>query len=229
MIKTFYTASQGAKAGQAKMDSVAANISNISTTGYKSGSIPFSSLLYQTQANVAAQDNGRKMAENINISLDQGNLQPTERALDYAIDGAGFFALQDPISGKSYYTRNGSFQASVQQDGSTVLAAANGWQVLDQNGKAIPLTENTATTPGVFQFNYPERLMRAPDSSFIAEGQEAFLAANAKVRAGWLELSNTSFASEMSKIIETQRIYQGNVRMLQTTDEITQLINALRG
>ena len=106
------------------MDSVAANLSNISTTGYKSGNIPFASLLYQTQAaNGAAPGNERKMAENLNISMEQGNLQPTERALDFAIDGAGFFALQDPVSGISYYSRDGSFQASIQQDGSQVLAA----------------------------------------------------------------------------------------------------------
>lgn len=63
----------------------------------------------------------------------------------------------------------------------------------------------------------------------MAKNGNPFDAEDSKLRKKMLEMSNVDFAEQMSKVIETQRAYSYALRMVQTSDEIENTINTLRG
>ena len=78
------------------------NAANISTVGHKRDSITFEDILY-------SYDYGKGVnTQSISKDFEQGNIRPTNSNIDVAIDGKGFFIVQDK-SGQNFYTRAGNF------------------------------------------------------------------------------------------------------------------------
>jgi flagellar basal-body rod protein FlgG len=123
-------------AQQLNVDTLAHNISNVNTTGFKKQRVEFQDLLYQTIKRPTATDQtiepigllvglGVKPV-GISTMFNQGNFQSTESALDVAIVGQGFFKVQVPGYTDPLYTRDGSFKIDatgqlVTNDGYIVL------------------------------------------------------------------------------------------------------------
>ncbi|MDX8414357.1 MAG: flagellar hook-basal body complex protein [Mariprofundales bacterium] len=89
------------------------NIANVNSLGFKSQNVVFSDVLSQTvnvsRSNIANQvGNGVRIAQ-ITRDSQQGSIQSTTNATDMAINGRGMFALKDPASGQTFYTRAGAF------------------------------------------------------------------------------------------------------------------------
>lgn len=120
MLRSMFAGVSGLRGHQQMMDVVGNNISNVNTTGYKSTRATFQDALYQTQrgavAGVDADDGGPDGGMNplqiglgsrlasVDQNFSQGSFQTTGRATDVAIDGEGFFVLED-----NQYTRAGTF------------------------------------------------------------------------------------------------------------------------
>lgn len=147
MMRALYTAATGMIAEQTNVDTIANNLSNVNTYGYKKERTEFKSLLYQTIQTRTTSANGDQKPVDAQVGLGtrvaattsmytQGSLTQTENATDFAIDGPGFFAVR-AIDGQTYYTRNGAFTWSQTADGNTILADASGNAVLDTNGNTI--------------------------------------------------------------------------------------------
>ena len=144
MIRALYTAASGMNAQQANIDTVANNLANVNTTGFKKSRMEFQDLVYQ-QITVAgsATSNAAEMAPvGLEVGLGTrpiatardfrtGNLKNTSGPLDLAIEGAGFFQVNLP-SGEIAYTRSGAFHLSAEGS----LVTAEGYQV--QPGITIP-------------------------------------------------------------------------------------------
>lgn len=162
MMRSLYTAATGMRAQQTNVDNISNNLSNVNTVGYKTQKAEFKSLLYQTiqtrtttangeQKPIPAQVGlGTRIASNTTV-FTQGAPQATERNSDFAINGAGFFAVRG-ADGQTYYTRNGSFNWTVGVNGVT-LTTSEGYPVLDSRGNAIVLpagvsSGNAAVTEG---------------------------------------------------------------------------------
>lgn len=133
------------------MDTIANNLANVNTTGYKTQTNEFKSLLYQTIQTETTSANGEQKPTRaqvglgvrnaaINTNFNQGSLLASESSTSFAIDGKGFFAVQGE-DGNTYYTRNGTFQWTLANDGN-MLADANGQPVLDTTGKPIVLSQD---------------------------------------------------------------------------------------
>lgn len=133
MLQALWSASSGMLAQQTAMDTVANNIANVNTPGYKKNRVDFQDLLYSqirtpdrmTVAGQVVQNglqvgNGTRMAAT-QLLLEQGSLQPTGNPTDFAISGDAFFEILLP-DGRKAYTRDGSFK--VDADG--YLVTANG-------------------------------------------------------------------------------------------------------
>ena len=82
----------------------------------------------------------------------QGNFATTDGAFDFAINGKGFFMIEQP-DGSIAYTRNGNFQLSVNTSGGLTLSTSDGYAVLDSTGNPITFDANVDTTKLTFD-NY---------------------------------------------------------------------------
>lgn len=144
MIRSLYTAASGMKAQQLQVDTIANNIANVNTAGFKKSQLSFRSLLYQTYrepglplANNQNDVTGLQIGSGTEVAgsrqlMGQGLLESTGNTLDLAIEGPGFFQIQLP-SGELRYTRNGAFR----QDAEGRLVTAEGYRLTDN--VAIPV------------------------------------------------------------------------------------------
>ena len=154
MIRSMFSAISGLRNHQTMMDVVGNNISNVNTTGFKSSSVVFQDVLSQViRGGGAAQDEvggtnpaqvglGSRIAA-ITTNFGQGALQRTGRSTDLAVQGDGFFVVQQ--AGQELFTRAGSFSVDamgrlVTQEGGFIQGwAADGSGDIDTNAAIVPL------------------------------------------------------------------------------------------
>ncbi len=115
MLTSLYTAISGMDATGTQLSVIGDNIANMNTVGFKKSTVAFGDVLSQSITNVAgsAQVGRGVFVQEVSPLMTQGAFETTENALDIAIDGDGFFAVND--NGTRYYTRAGNF--SVNRDG----------------------------------------------------------------------------------------------------------------
>ena len=127
MMRSLYTAASGMRAQQTNLDVISNNLANVNSTGYKTSTAEFKSLLYQTlqtrstSANgdykpIGAQVGTGTRNASITTRFTQGAMLETANDFGFGIEGDGFFAVQ-AADGNTYYTRNGDFQMAVSYDG----------------------------------------------------------------------------------------------------------------
>ena len=134
MLRALYTAATGMQAQQLNIDTIANNIANVNTTGFKQGRAEFQDLLYQ---NVRTAGTASSSSTTYPIGLQlglgtrpvataklfsQGDFQQTGNPLDLVIQGQGFFQVRTP-NGETAYTRDGTFHLNAQ--GGVVTADGN--------------------------------------------------------------------------------------------------------
>lgn len=155
MLKSLYAGVSGMKNFQVKMDVVSNNIANVNTTGFKSGRTSFQDMLSQTIGSAQAPMttglggvNAKQIGLGVRVgSIDTimtgGSLQSTNRDLDFAIEGDGFFALsKDSIGSSKSYTRDGAFYTDYNGN----LVNSSGLRVLGY----LPSSADTTTTPPTY-------------------------------------------------------------------------------
>jgi flagellar basal-body rod protein FlgG len=176
----------------------------------------------------------------------QGSLQTTDNALDLAVEGSGFFQIQLP-DGRVGYTRDGSFHLSSEG----TMVNSDGYQVLPQiqipDGAAnITIAANGAVsvtlqgqteasqvgTIEIARFTNPAGLQAEGNNVLTetsASGQPQVgpgaIDGRGSVRQGALESSNVNIVQELVDMIETQRAYEVNSKMIQSTDQMLQNVN----
>lgn len=235
MIEAFHSASLGLAAGSEQLAVIGRNMANVSTVGYRATEVDFADTLYR----VSSQEGGGQVAvgsgvkiSEITVGTSAGAQKETGRALDFAIEGDGYFCVQGEDG--LYYTRAGNFTASkdgwlTTADGKFVLDADRGYiAVSDKDGKST--VEGLQQKIGVFTFASPMGL--APAGNNLSEESFASGAAKASedaaVRQGCLESSGIDLAGEMTKMLTAQRSFQVNARMVKAADEIEETANGLR-
>lgn len=137
MTRALLTAASGMKAQQMKVDSIANNIANANTAGYKKSGLSFRSLLYQTFREPGAPTGGGRVnPSGLQIGSgtevadsfknhSQGILEPTGAPYDLAIEGPGYFEVTLP-NGDLRYTRDGSFRI----DGQGTIVSPQGYPLV---------------------------------------------------------------------------------------------------
>lgn len=149
MFGAIYIGLSGLTAYSNGLKAVSNNVSNLNTTGFKSANVSFSDI-YGTGSNGGLEygygfgGGGHGVGLNApTINFSQGELRQTDRDLDLAIDGNGFFVLQD--GDQYYYTRTGSF--AVNDEGFITLAGTDyRLAVLDESGLPVSLNIDSART-----------------------------------------------------------------------------------
>ena len=159
MNLSLYSAATGMEAQQLNLNTIANNLANVNTPGFKRSKIEFQDLLYQKPREAGADagggnlvptgievGNGSRVAATSKI-FTQGQLTNTGEKLDLAIQGDGFFEVQRP-DGTTGYTRAGSFKQSAQGQVVTVdgLPVLSGFQPIPPGTTGLSLSEDGQVT-----------------------------------------------------------------------------------
>lgn len=262
MIRALFSAASGMNAQQTNVENIANNIANANTAGFKARRAQFQDLLYQNliQPGAAASQQtlvptglqlglGTRAVSN-EIIFTQGDYTETDNPLDLAIQGNGFFQLQQP-SGQLAYTRAGTFHLN------------NTGQVVDPNGNLLdpPITipQNalsiTIASDGTVSYTLPGQTTAqqagqiqlaafANPSGLNSLGQSLFQQTESSgapvigppggqdgqgtLLQGYIEQSNVSIVQEFVNLIVSQRAYEANSKVVKAADDMYQQVNNLK-
>ena len=260
IVRGLESAAKGMIALMDMNDNIANNLANVNTTGFKRGAIRFKDVLesavYSQQGSILRNDTSRLLG-NLSVGsqsmefvhdFSQGALTKTGNTYDVAIEGDGFFKIQD-IDGNISYTRNGSFAVNSDQ----YLVTKQGEYVLDVNNRRIRMIPedfdpelmrdkmeivigeqgniemNSYTqklpmqTIGIFDFSDKEDLFEVGDAKFVPrniENNPELKAEKFSVQQGMLELSNSNVVKEMINTINTSRNYESLTRVVRTNNDL---------
>ncbi|KKB09904.1 flagellar basal-body rod protein FlgG [Devosia chinhatensis] len=261
-MKALYIASTGMSAQERNVEVISNNIANMRTTGYKRQRAEFQDLLYQqiTRAGSQTSDQGTMVPAGLEIGsgvrtvatprvMSQGSVNMTERELDVAIRGEGFFMIQLP-DGRTGYTRDGSFERSadgtlvnssgyVVDPGITVPGDARGVSISPEGTVEAYIGTDTAPTQlGQLQlarFVNKSGLESMGDNLFLetaASGPAQVSLPNADgagdLLQNYLELANVNSVTEIADLIAAQRAYEMNARVISGADQMMQATSQLR-
>ena len=217
---------------QRQFDSVADNIANVNTQGYRKLEMEFKETISKPRANAPTASYVEDRA--IHVSTDQGGFLATGNPLDAAINGDGFFAID--VNGTTQYTRRGQF---VMNNEGTMVTP-EGYPVLDNAGAQIQIPEGTKNITissdgtvsteqgqlgqlGVYTFS-PEdlkKLERAGNTAFVPMlGATAQNVEAPVVRQGYLENSNVNAVTEMVNMQAVTQAYENSVKLMKGLEDL---------
>ena len=255
-MRALSIASTGMLAQQTNVEVIANNLANMNTTGFKEQRAEFQDLLYQNVMTPGAQtsDQGTYAPNGIQIGAGvktaatyrittQGDLTSTGNPYDVAVQGPGYFRVQQ-ADGTDGYTRAGNFSLSPQGQ----LVTQDG--MLVQPGIAIPANTISVQINALGQVNAtvagnttPQtvgqlELTRFPNEAGLnAIGGNIFLETPASgspqagvpgspgygtIQQGFLETSNVNSVNEITSLITAQRAYEMNSKVITAADQMLQ-------
>jgi flagellar basal-body rod protein FlgG len=159
MNLSLYSAATGMEAQQLNLNTIANNLANVNTPGFKRSKIEFQDLLYQKPRASGTDSgggnlvptgievgNGTRIAATSKI-FTQGQLNDTGSKFDLAIQGDGFYEVQRP-DGTIGYTRDGSFKLNAQGQVVTVdgLPLLSGFQAIPIGATSVDVSQNGQVT-----------------------------------------------------------------------------------
>lgn len=239
MFKGFYNLTSAMLSQGRRLDVIANNMTNVSTTGYKADTYTDSTFQEFLVSRVGNKDKSQPAAlgrssyilapSKLYTDYAQGVLEPTDQNLDFALDGDGFFAVQT-LDGTAY-TRSGSF--SLDEEGYLCLPGEG--RILDRGGEPILLGTDKITADsegviyseagtylgqiGVYSFQDNGQLARNPLGLFSAGGQTA-AAGTAVVYQKMVERANVDLVREMTGMMTAQRAFQSAAQVSRMYDEL---------
>ncbi|MFH1268766.1 MAG: flagellar basal-body rod protein FlgG [Planctomycetota bacterium] len=263
-VQALNAAATGMAAMETKLSVVANNLANVETTAFKCDRTNFEDLYYIHEKLPGAEDTaGQYTPTGISIGLgtrvssvqtdfSQGHFNPSDRQLDVAIEGRGFFQVTDP-TGEIYYSRAGNLDKNA--NGDLVMGSAQTGRLLEPP-ISIPedATDIVISAEGIVSVRQPgntqlsqvgqielayfinpdgllklgENLYAETDSSGTATlgnpGQDGL----GLLRQNTLEGSNVEPVNELIDLITTQRAFELNSKVVQVGDELLQIVANLR-
>jgi flagellar basal-body rod protein FlgF len=251
MDRLIYTAMSGASQILGRQASVANNLANVSTTGYRSEEHRLRAVQVQPQGtsiSSALQTRAFAVDASTHSDLSQGPSTYTGRALDVTVQGSGWIAVVKP-DGTEAYTRNGGLELSingvlqthsglpVQGDGGPITIPPDNKTSIGKDGtvSAIPETgaQTVANLGRIKLVNPPEAdLVRGEDGLFhLKNNTAAPLDETVKLASGYLEGSNVNPVEQMVSMISLGRQFEMQMKLLTSANDndraATQIITQL--
>lgn len=241
MNRALAAGAAGMAAQQAVLDSIAANLANVDTPGFRASRPEFAALLGPDGRSVSA------VATDPRRLFSQGRLDPTGNDRDLAIDGGGFFEVV-AADGRSAFTRAGNFSL----DGRGAFCLSNGFAL-----RGVRLPEGTASfdvsadgrvsahvagvprgvAAGRIQlcaFADVDALELGADGLFHQTQTSGPPTRGIPGKTGFgcikqreLERANVSVVGAMMSVLAAQRAYEANAKTVQAADEMLRLANNL--
>lgn len=252
MNDALYISATGMKAQTAQIDTIANNVANVSTPGFKRSSLVFGDLVSvgtgsQTPADAASAAAGVKIGA-VQRSFVAGELRRVNDAMSVAVEGDGFLEVQLP-DGSPAFTRSARLEVNADR----LLATADGFALrqhihvpsdvrslsIGDDGQVMGRDDAGRSAAlgriEVAVFATPSALTPAGDSLWRASagsGESTLAppgeAGAGRVKQGYQEASNVQLVDEMVQLMSAQRAYEMNVKVMQAADEIAGMTNNLR-
>ncbi|MFT3930414.1 MAG: flagellar basal-body rod protein FlgG [Spongiibacteraceae bacterium] len=257
MMQALWVSKTGLSAQNTRLSTIANNLANAATVGFKRDDAQFEDLLYQIRAQPGASSSqntqlpsGMQIGTGVRVvgtskQFTEGSLQVTQKSLDMAINGRGFFQILMP-DGSTSYTRNGEFQLNSNGE----IVTPSGMQLqptisIPQGAQSITISRDGIIEAQIPGQAAPQQIGQLQLSDFInpsglqAIGNNMFLETAASgspqqgnpgatgfgtVEQGTLEASNVDVVEEMVNMIATQRTYEMNSKVISTSDQMLQFI-----
>ncbi|MGC4077421.1 MAG: flagellar basal-body rod protein FlgG [Rubrivivax sp.] len=255
-MKALYIASSGMAAQERNVEVISNNIANMRTTGYKRARAEFQDLLYQAyrQAGATTSESGTMAPVAIEVGsgvrtaatariMTQGTVEQTDKELDVAISGEGFFVVQMP-DGSTAYTRDGSFERSSEGE----LVTVDGYAVqpsitIPDNATSVSISDDGIVEVYVGSDTTPTQVGQLQLARFVNKAGLAAIGNNlfsetassgsaqvgtpnsegvGKLMQNYLEASNVNSVTEIADLIQAQRAYEMNSRVISGADEMMQ-------
>jgi flagellar basal-body rod protein FlgG len=255
-MRALSIASTGMLAQQTNVEVIANNLANMNTTGFKQQRAEFQDLLYQNIQTPGAQtsDQGTYAPSGIQLGAGvktsavyrittQGDLTSTSNPYDVAVEGPGFFRIQQ-ADGTDAYTRAGNFGLSPQgqlvtQDGLVVQPGI----AIPQNTLSVQINAQGQVNATVAGNNTPQTVGQLELTRFPNEGGLNSIGSNlyletpasgspqagvpgsvgyGTIQQGFLETSNVNSVDEITALITAQRAYEMNSKVVSAADQMLQ-------
>ncbi len=236
MIRGIYTSASGMIAESLRNDTIANNLANANTAGYKQDiavTKDFNTMLIrrindgEEQPVIGSLGTGVITDQNV-TQYAAGKMLHTGNELDVALDGKGFFVVKTPQGLR--YTRNGTFTRSAQGE----LVNSSGYPVMGQGGTVqLPDGRISIGEDGTIQvddsqvdrlllvdFTGYSNLVKQGDSLFAAPATAGNAIVTGRVRQGFIEQSNVNVVTEMINLIAGYRAYEVNAKAIQAHDQL---------
>jgi flagellar basal-body rod protein FlgF len=243
MIKGLYSAASAMIAGVNRQSLLAHNAANMDTPGFKQFLVSLDDFVQTSVVQPPAEASSTNQISWVGelglgvetapeeVDFTSGGMQFTGQALDFALQGSGFFRIKTPDGER--YTRDGRFILDTKGQ----LVNVDGNLVLDDGGQPITLEDDTGLTVsadgtmyvngeevsklGIASFADPDKdLTRDTPNSFSATGQPNG-SDKGIVAQGYLEGSNVNTAQLMTQMVQVARNYEAAQQMAQSEDELT--------
>jgi len=261
-MRALHTAATGMMAQELNVQVISNNIANMRTTGYKRQRAEFQDLLYQEyrRAGSTTSDSGTQLPVGIEVGsgvriaatprvMSQGSVVASDKDLDLAIQGEGYFQITMP-DGTTGYTRDGSFE----RDGTGKLTTVDGYEVqpgitIPDNANSISISPDGIVSALVGTDTTPTQLGQLQLARFVNKGGLASAGNNmftetpasgpaqqgvpnadgmGNIMQSYLEDSNVNAVTEISDLIAAQRAYEMNARVVTGADEMLQTTSQMK-
>lgn len=257
MVRGIYTAASGLLTAERDINIKGNNLANLSTAGFKQDRLvttTFAEALAVRQEirttgakyDIGHATRGRKALE-IKTDFSQGGLQSTERHLDFAISGDGFFTI---LSGRGefdeeentagiyegkYYTRNGQFQ--INPEGYLINAlgdfVADEYDdpifverydfIVDEKGNISTAVGDYIARLGIYNPDNPDLLIKNNEEVFTVLNEDyepEALEFTGMIHQGYIERANTDVTGQMAGLITSSRSFQSMTQVIKAIDAI---------
>ncbi len=257
MYDAINIAVSGMHAQQSRIDVVSNNLSNVNTAGFKKSNVHFEDLMsreLQTARTLYTREQqnsyfGQGTAiSNVTREFTQGDMQVTDRPLDLAIQGEGFFEVLLP-DGVAAYTRAGSFNINgdgflVNRDGYLIQPALR----FPDNIKSVLVQSDGSVMALLGDDVQPEYIGHIELTNFVNAsglqpiGDNLYISTEASgssiysrpgedefglLQQGAIESSNVNLVEEMTSLLMAQRGYELNAQVIQASNSILEVVNSL--
>lgn len=242
MIRSLYTAVSGLITLENKQATITNNIANANTTGFKGDNLSmksFDEVLIQNRDKISGGRNVKNSIGTLSLGAEidsvdtrftQGLLKSTNKPTDLAIDGRGFFTVQN--GNETVFTRDGNFKVAndgylITNGGDRVLGTnkntgtiepifvgTNNFVIDNYNG--VNVNGESTYSLALADFNDYGTLTKVGDNYY--SGKNPVYNAQVWVNQGYLEQSNVNVSDEMIEMMTTMRNFETNQKMVQTID-----------
>jgi flagellar basal-body rod protein FlgF len=232
MIRGLYSSAGSLQTAERNQEVIAHNLANANMPGFRRQLVAFEACAQELQSN------GSQMASHNSIGspghrpitvFEPGALHATERPLDLALKGNGFFVVDGPNG--PLYTRNGGFELSTEgvlQTGNRLPVSGTSGQISIPQGTArIQIREDGTVLADdseigrlkLASFSDESKLEQAGTTLFAAPAGVSPLESQAMVQQGYLETSNVQVVDEMVRMIAGMRMYEASQRAMQAISD----------
>jgi flagellar basal-body rod protein FlgG len=255
MFDALYVGAAGMKGQQLQIDTIAHNLANLNTIGFRRGITTFSEVsaaLATTAVNGVLGDNpeafrGAGIATGTSLSSRAGELRQTGETLDVAIDGLGFIEVIRS-DGTPAYSRAGRLKINengelATLDGSPLAAGIqipSGTRqiVISEDGRVLTVPENGEQVElgqiELVTFPNATALRPAGANLYVADAAAGEPQTGTPgqsdmgvLRQGYVESSNVQMADELVSMMLAQRAFELNSRVVQAADQLMSITNSL--